>query len=109
MAANVAQAEESRHVAKYETTMCRTRVHWLTCASARVCVCTHVCACVCNKGESTMLRIFANSLITHTLYTRDFYFIFFMWDFILFLICACDVIVRGAFDHTIKTQLVIFT
>ena len=41
-----------------------------------------------------MLRIFANSLIMHTLYTRDLSFIFAMWDFVLFLICAGDVAAR---------------
>ena len=56
-----------------------------------------------------MLRIFANSLIMHTLYTRDFSFIFFMWEFVLFLICASDVAARGAFDHAIKMPRLIVT
>ena len=47
----------------------RTCVHVRTCASARV------CARVCNYGESTMLRILNNSLITHT-YIRTFSFLF---------------------------------
>ena len=56
--------------------------HVYECASARVCVCAHVCACVCNEGESTMLRIFANSLITHTLYTHIFSLISAMWNYV---------------------------
>ena len=56
-----------------------------------------------------MLRIFANSLITHTLYTRDFSFIFVMWDFVLFLIYAGDLASRGASDCAIKTRLLIVT
>ena len=56
-----------------------------------------------------MLRIFANSLVTHTLYTRDFSFIFVTWDFVLFLICACDVAACGASDRAIKTQSLIVT
>ena len=43
-----------------------------------------------------MLRIFASSLITHTIYTNDFSFIFVMWDLLLFLICASDVVARGS-------------
>ena len=54
-----------------------------------------------------MLRIFATSLITHTLYKHDFSFIFDMWDFVLFLICAGDVATRGASDCAIKTRLFI--
>ena len=49
-----------------------------------------------------MLRIFANSLIMHTLYTRDFSFIFVMWDLVLFIICASDVAGRGASNRAIK-------
>ena len=56
-----------------------------------------------------MLRIFANSLITHTLYTRDFSINFVMCDFVLFLICASDVPTRGPFDRKIKTQPLIIT
>ena len=51
-----------------------------------------------------MLRIFANSLIKKTLYTRDFSFIFSMWDFVLFLICAGDVATHGASDCAIRTR-----
>ena len=49
-----------------------------------------------------MLRIFSNSIITHTLYTHDFYF-FSMWDFVLFLNCASDVATSGASNRAIKT------
>ena len=56
-----------------------------------------------------MLKIFANSLVTHTLYTLDFSFIFSMWDFVLFLIFACDMVARGASDHAIKTRPLIVT
>ena len=56
-----------------------------------------------------MLRIFANSLITHTLYTRNFSFSFSMWDFVLFLICVRDVAARGASDRIIKMPLLIVT
>ena len=56
-----------------------------------------------------MLRIFAKSLITHTLYKHDFSFIFVMWDFVLFLIYAGDVAARGASDHEIKIRLFIIT
>ena len=56
------------------------------------------------KEKSTMLRSFSNSLITRTFYTCRFYFIFSMWDFILFLICAGDVAACGASAHVVKTR-----
>ena len=56
-----------------------------------------------------MLNIFAYSLMTHALYTHDFSFIFSMWDFVLFLICAGDVTARGASDRAIKTRPLIIT
>ena len=45
-----------------------------------------------------MLKIFTNSLITHSLYTHDFSFIFGMWDFVSYFKCAGDLVLRGAFD-----------
>ena len=56
-----------------------------------------------------MLRIFGNSLITHTLYTCVFSFLFAMRNFVLFLIWAGDVAARGASDRAIKTRLLIIT
>ena len=56
---------------------------------ARVRACAHVC--VFDEGESTMLRIFANSLIVHSLYTHDFSLIFSMWDFVSCFIFLGDV------------------
>ena len=56
-----------------------------------------------------MLRIFANSLITHTLYTHDFSFIFAMCGFFLFLISTGDMVAPGASDRAIKTRPLIVT
>ena len=39
-----------------------------------------------------MLRIFTNSLATHTLYTHVFFFSFAMWDFVSCFKCASDVV-----------------
>ena len=68
-----------------------------------------VSARVCNKGESTLLRIFANSLITRTLYTCVFIFIFSMWDFVSCFKCACDVAALGASDARVAYESLIFT
>ena len=56
-----------------------------------------------------MLRIVSNSLIMRTLYAHDFYSIFVMWDFVLFLICASDVTSCGASDRAIKIPPLIVT
>ena len=56
-----------------------------------------------------MLRISANSLTTHTLYTLDFSFIFFILDFVFFLICAGDVAACEASDRVNKTRPLIFS
>ena len=56
-----------------------------------------------------MLRIFANSLATHTLYTRVFFFIFAMWDFVSCFKCTGDVAARGAFDARVEDESSIFT
>ena len=55
------------------------------CASARVYMCVRVCMCArvyVIKETSTLLRIFANSLITHTLYTHILSLISAMWDYV---------------------------
>ena len=67
-----------------------TDVRECVCAGVRVCMCANVCACVCNYEESTMLRIFPNSIITRTLYARVFIFIFAMWDFVSCFKCTGD-------------------
>ena len=56
-----------------------------------------------------MLRIFANSLITHNLYTHVFVFIFAMWDFVSCITCACDMATRGASDARVEYELSIIT
>ena len=56
-----------------------------------------------------MSRIFANSLIMHTLYTRVLFFIFAMWDFVLCFKCECDMVTRGASDACVEDESSIFT
>ena len=56
-----------------------------------------------------MLRIFSNSLITHTLYTRVFVFIFSTWDFVSCFKCAGDVEARGASDARVEDGSSIIT
>ena len=56
-----------------------------------------------------MLRIFVNSLITHTLYTQDFIFIFTMWDFVSYFKCTSDVAAQGASDAHVEYESLIFT
>ena len=56
-----------------------------------------------------MLRIFANSLITHSLYARIFFFIFSMWDFVSCFKCVGDVAARGASDACVEDESLIFT
>ena len=87
----MARAEKARHVATCETVTCRTCVHVHRCASARVCTCAYVCAHGCIiKVKAQLLRIFTNSLITRTLYTRIFLFIFAMRNFVSCFKCAGD-------------------
>ena len=56
-----------------------------------------------------MLKIFTNSLITHTLYTHVFVFIFVMWDFVRCFKCTGDVAARGACDTGVECESSIFT
>ena len=56
-----------------------------------------------------MLKIFSNSLIMHTLYTRIFSFIFAMWDFVSCFKCARDVAAQGASDACVEDESSIFT
>ena len=73
-----------RHIAAcVHTTWC-TRMHMY------VRVCARVCACVISES-SILFKIFANSLITHTLYTRRFTLLFVMWDYYCLFLCASDV------------------
>ena len=53
-----------------------------------------------------MFRIFSNSVITHTLYTRVF---FAMWDFVSCFKCAGDVTAREASNAHIEDESLIFT
>ena len=56
-----------------------------------------------------MLRIFANSVITCTLCTRVFVFIFVMWDFVSCFKCASDVAAQGASVARVEYESSIFT
>ena len=56
-----------------------------------------------------MLRILANSLITRTLYTRLFVFIFSMSDVVSCFKCAGDVAARGVSDARVEYKSSIFT
>ena len=56
-----------------------------------------------------MLRIFANSLFTYSLYTHAIALIFIMWDYFYVFMCVGDVPSYGAFDRAIKSQLFIVT
>ena len=70
MAADMAHTEKACHVVTYETTTCRT-VYMCTRVRVRECLRVPTCVrmCVCDYGETTLLRTFANSLIAHTVYT----------------------------------------
>ena len=50
-----------------------------------------------------MLRIFANPLFAHYLYSRSFTWIIAMWDYFSIFMCAGDVATRGACDCVIKS------
>ena len=58
---------------------CVAHMYMCVRVSVRVWACAHVCVCahVYDYGESTMLRIFANSLIMHTLYSHVLFFLIF--------------------------------
>ena len=83
---------------------------WCTCGRvyAYVRMYAYVCMCVINE-LSIIFRIFANSLITHTLYTGQFILIFAKWDyFYLFLRASYVANVKHAMA-CIKRQSSIFT
>ena len=56
-----------------------------------------------------MLRIFANSLFTDSLYTRTIVLIFIMWDYFDGFMCEGDMVLYEAFGCTIKSRSLIVT
>ena len=63
-----------------------------------VCMCVRVCTCVIIE-LSILFRIFANSLITSTLYTYRFALIFVMWDYCCLFLCAGELAKSGVCDR----------
>ena len=55
---------------------------------------------------SILLRIFANSLIAHTLYNRRFTLIFVMWDHFCLFLCVDDVAKCGMCNRVNQIAIV---
>ena len=86
-----------------------TYVHatWRTCRRVYAYVCMYAYVYICVISElSIIFRIFSNSLITHTLYTRQFILIFAKWDYLCLFLCASYVTKCRACDGVNQTVIV---